>query len=104
MKPINSLTSACRYCRHYKPEGRRGGMCQQLGAPVQACWKACSLALPPFAPSWETLEDAWSLPDATPVLVESEPLVCDVENAVFAVSQEKTASTSEQAKAETVLI
>lgn len=104
MKSINSLTSACRYCRHYKPEGRRGGMCQQLGAPVQACWKACALALPPFAPSWETLEDAWSLPDAAPVLVESEALVCNVENSVFAVTQEKTASTSDQAKAETVLI
>ncbi|HLO83941.1 MAG TPA: hypothetical protein VK203_02850, partial [Nostocaceae cyanobacterium] len=59
---------ACKYCRHYQPEGRRGGMCQQLGAPVQAGWKACSLALPAFAPSWETLEDAWSLPAAKPVL------------------------------------
>jgi hypothetical protein len=24
--------------------------------------------LPPFAPSWESLEDSWSLPDAKPVL------------------------------------
>jgi hypothetical protein len=68
MKPIKFSTSACRYCRYYQPEGRRGGACQQLGAPVKASWKACSLALPPFAPSWESLEDSWSLPDAKPVL------------------------------------
>ncbi|MGL5058645.1 MAG: hypothetical protein ACRC62_01590 [Microcoleus sp.] len=51
-----SLTSACRHCRHYTPEGRRGGLCQQLGVPVQSQWSACSLAAPPFAPSWENLE------------------------------------------------
>ncbi len=34
-------------------------MCHQLGVPVKAGWKACSLALPPFAPSWETLEEIW---------------------------------------------
>ncbi|MBW4598039.1 MAG: hypothetical protein KME29_00090 [Calothrix sp. FI2-JRJ7] len=71
MKSINFLTSACKYCRHYNPEGRRGGNCQQLGAPVQGHWKACSLALPAFAPSWETLEDAWSLPEAIPVVASN---------------------------------
>lgn len=71
MKSIQIFTSACRNCRYFAPEGRRGGVCQQLGAPVRGSWKACSLAAPPFAPSWESLEDAWSLPDATPVLAES---------------------------------
>jgi len=104
MKPIKFLTSACRYCRHYQPEGRRGGMCQQLGAPVQASWKACSLALPPFAPSWETLEDAWSLPDATPVLTSSHSLVSDLDNAALAPVEETTACTSEQVKTKAVLI
>ncbi len=52
MKSQNFLTSACRYCRYYQPEGRRGGMCQQLGVQVQGSWKACALALPPFARSW----------------------------------------------------
>jgi hypothetical protein len=52
-----SLTSACRHCRHYTPEGRRGGNCQQLSVPVQSHWKACSLAVSPFGPSWENLED-----------------------------------------------
>ncbi|UKP00057.1 hypothetical protein [Nostoc sp. UHCC 0870] len=106
MKPINYLTSACRYCRHYKPEGRRGGNCQQLGAPVQASWKACSLALPPFAPSWETLEDAWSLPDATPILNKSDCQIStlDLDNDTFVSAEEKTAATSEQTKVETVFI
>ncbi|WP_353929929.1 hypothetical protein WJM97_16720 [Okeanomitos corallinicola TIOX110] len=71
MKPINPLTSACRYCRYYQPEGRRGGMCQQLSAPVKACWKACSLAIPAFATSWASLEDAWSLPVAQEIPVSA---------------------------------
>ncbi|MEO1374828.1 MAG: hypothetical protein AAFW70_11005 [Cyanobacteria bacterium J06635_10] len=71
MKSIQTFTSACRNCRFFDPIGRRGGVCQQLGAPVRGSWKACSLAVAPFAPSWETLEDAWSLPDATPVLAEA---------------------------------
>lgn len=57
MKTSNFLTSACRLCRYYQSEGRRGGMCQQLGAPVRGSWNACKLALPAFAPSWETIED-----------------------------------------------
>lgn len=62
MKTLNFPTSACRYCRYYQPEGRRGGVCQQLSVPVRGSWKACSLALAPFAPTWEgirvILEDA----------------------------------------------
>lgn len=52
MKTINA--SACRFCKHFQPEGRRGGFCQQLGTSVRGCWDACPLALPPFAPSWES--------------------------------------------------
>ncbi|MDZ7960123.1 MAG: hypothetical protein RMY34_19945 [Aulosira sp. DedQUE10] len=104
MKPNKFLTSACRYCRHYNPEGRRGGMCQQLGAPVQGSWKACSLALPPFAPSWETLEDAWSLPDATPVVVVAGTLPSDLEHNDIILVEETAVCTAEQAKTETVLI
>ena len=57
MKKANILTSACRYCRYYQPEGRRGGTCQQLGVPVRASWKACTLAMPPFTSTWENLEE-----------------------------------------------
>ncbi|MEN9228801.1 MAG: hypothetical protein Q6L50_11315 [Gloeomargarita sp. GMQP_bins_120] len=47
----------CRYCRHYLPEGRRGGQCHLLGVEVQGDWDACRFAVPPFAPSWEQPED-----------------------------------------------
>ena len=73
MKPITPLTSTCRYCRYYQPEGRRGGQCHKLSAPVEALWKACPLALPAFSTYWETLEDAWSLPVATPVVLDNLP-------------------------------
>lgn len=52
MKPVNNAISACRHCRFYNLEGRRGGFCQQLGVPVQGSWKACSLAMQPFASEW----------------------------------------------------
>lgn len=53
MTTITPSVSMCRHCQHYLVEGRRGGQCQQLGAPVLGRWKACQLAIPPFAPSWE---------------------------------------------------
>jgi hypothetical protein len=49
-------TVACRHCRYYSPEGRRGGICQKLMTPVESNWKACSLALLPFAATWENLD------------------------------------------------
>jgi hypothetical protein len=62
MTSCNLSTSACRYCQHYQPEGRRGGECQMLGVPVQGNWKACSLAVTAFAPNWESLvEEMFSL-------------------------------------------
>ncbi|MBF2099391.1 MAG: hypothetical protein IGQ88_13605 [Gloeomargaritaceae cyanobacterium C42_A2020_066] len=48
--------TTCRHCRYYIPEGRRGGLCEQLNAPVQGCWQACGLGAAPFAPSWEAQE------------------------------------------------
>jgi hypothetical protein len=61
MKPGNAAVSACRYCRFYQSEGRRGGSCHQLGVPVQGNWKACSIAATPFTTKWEELInlDSW---------------------------------------------
>lgn len=53
---LHPIASACRSCRYYTPEGRRGGNCQQLGVQVRGGWQACSLAIPAFAPSGENLE------------------------------------------------
>lgn len=53
MKSSEFCTSSCRRCRHYSPEGRRGGHCQQLNVPVQGSWRACPLAMPIFQqPAW----------------------------------------------------
>lgn len=71
MKSLNLPTSACRYCRYYQPEGRRGGLCQTLGAPVQGNWKACGLAIPAFTPAWEGLEEMVLLSGSPPALASA---------------------------------
>lgn len=84
MKAIKFLASSCRCCRYYKPQGRRGGACQQLGVHVRGNWRSCSLSLPPFAPSWERLEDVWNLADTTPILASglNETELTPIENKV----------------------
>jgi hypothetical protein len=57
-----AAVSACRHCQFYKPEGRRGGYCQQLSVPVQGQWQACSLSLPPFAQRLSSPELTPSIP------------------------------------------
>jgi hypothetical protein len=80
IKRLTSTCRYCRYCRYYQPQGRRGGMCEKLSAPVQGVWKACPFALPAFATSWETLEDAWSLPVSKPVFSTSQNLAADLDH------------------------
>lgn len=58
------MTTSCRYCRYYQAEGRRGGLCHQLNVPVQAQWKACTLAARPFGTAWDNLEDVVHLEHA----------------------------------------
>lgn len=52
-RSVNLYPSTCRHCPFYQSQGRRGGHCQQMEALVRGSWRACALALPPFAPSWE---------------------------------------------------
>lgn len=75
MKPAASPISSCRHCQFYQSEGRRGGHCQQLGVPVQGGWKTCSLAIPPFSPSWAKLGRimAWHSSVDMPVEGYSQP-------------------------------
>lgn len=54
MRDFEPVVSVCRHCQNYNLVGRRGGHCSQLRSLVQGAWKACSLAIPPFAPSWES--------------------------------------------------
>ncbi len=65
-------TPACRHCRYYIPEGRRGGHCQQLNVTVQSGWKACSLAIPPFSPAWENLKEIMRWQDKQETLANQE--------------------------------
>ncbi|MGE5656022.1 MAG: hypothetical protein ACM37W_05355 [Actinomycetota bacterium] len=76
MKTSKFLTSTCRHCRYYMPEGRRGGFCEQLSVPVQSRWDACSLALPPFTPPWEAIEEIVLWQKQTIALREPLPIDC----------------------------
>ncbi|MEN9568214.1 MAG: hypothetical protein RLZZ69_3410 [Cyanobacteriota bacterium] len=69
MKERNFSTSACRFCRFYESEGRRGGSCQMLGVPVQSSWKACNFACSPFDTTLQKLEDIFQL--ETPIALDS---------------------------------
>jgi hypothetical protein len=50
MKSLAGNISSCRHCSFYRSEGRRGGVCQKLGVPVQGSWSVCPLAVSPFDP------------------------------------------------------
>lgn len=51
-------TSKCTFCGHYQLQRGSVGYCQLLNAPVRGGWNSCSLAMSPFAPSWEHPETA----------------------------------------------
>ena len=65
MERLKNSSSCCRNCRHYQPEGRRGGHCQQLGVPVQSSWTACSLACLAFDPSLNNIEKIMTWPKSS---------------------------------------
>jgi hypothetical protein len=96
IKRLTSTCRYCRYCRYYQPQGRRGGMCEKLSAPVQGVWKACPFALPAFATSWETLEDAWSLPVPRPVFSTSQTLAADLDHLTINCVQETRTYTTQE--------
>lgn len=102
MKTLNFPASACRYCRHYCVEGRRGGMCQQLGVPVRGSWKACSLALPPFAPSWESIDEL--MQDEQMILKEAVSVNCSLGSSEPNLCKVKTSNVSDKSKSDIVLV
>lgn len=71
MKTVSLYASACRNCRYYKPQGRCGGMCEQLGVPVEGGWTSCPLAVHPFSNSWTNLTDIATLENS--LYLHSQP-------------------------------
>ncbi|WP_228056344.1 hypothetical protein [Microcoleus sp. LEGE 07076] len=71
------LTSACRHCRYYTPEGRRGGVCAMLSVSVQSQWKACALAVSPFGSYWENIEEIGLWQEQTVTLTEAAVTVSE---------------------------
>jgi hypothetical protein len=104
MKMPNVLTSACRYCRYFQPEGRRGGLCHQLGAPVRGDWKACALALPPFAPSWETLEEMVILSEGEQRLLNSKVSNCSLDYLEAQLAEEQDSASTKMVTANSVKV
>ena len=102
MNAPNFLTSTCRYCQCYKPEGRRGGMCQMLGVSVQSKWQACNLALPAFAPSWD-LERIMVLPNKAPVFSDGA-LVSELDNCATELTEDMANFKAELKQAAPLLV
>lgn len=107
MKSLNLPASACRYCRYYQPEGRRGGCCQTLGAPVQGNWKACGLALPAFGSDWEGIEGLEDMVflSGSPTVLASSSLACTLEISKMESSEQTVVACAEsQKKAKPLLV
>lgn len=103
MKTFNHATSACRSCRHFRPEGRRGGLCQQLGVPVRGSWSACSLASPAFAPSWESLEEIMLWQDESLKAQEALSL-CSSGSSQVALESKNTSNTQQFTDEDTLFV
>ena len=73
MKRVDFLNSSCRHCCFYRPEGRRGGLCQKLSVPVDSNWKACALADSPFSNSLKKLEEIVHLETAFSLKYAAQP-------------------------------
>lgn len=77
-------------------------MCQQLSVPVRSSWKACSLALPPFAPSWESIEEIWH--NDKLMIKEALSVNCSLGGSKPDIPEEMSSSTSEKLTADIVLV
>jgi hypothetical protein len=77
-------------------------VCQQLGVPVKAGWKACSLSLPPFAPSWETMEVIWQ--DDKLMIKEKLSGNCSLDSSTPDLAEQKNPSLSEKLTGDVVLV
>jgi hypothetical protein len=64
----------CCRCRHYTPEGRRGGYCSLLGVLVQGGWEACSLWAPVFMSKIPELDPQELLPQPIEIHFPEPPL------------------------------
>jgi hypothetical protein len=77
-------------------------MCQQLGVSVRGNWKACSLALPLFTASWESIEEI--LQDEKLILKEAFSVNCSLGSPEVVLSEDQTISASEKLTADIVLV
>ena len=81
MAALKGGVSRCGLCRFYSHEGRRGGTCRQLNAPVSAAWDACSLAASPFESSDRqnaaiaTQQNRWLVPETASELVANPRVI-----------------------------
>ena len=96
MEETNFSTSACRFCRFYNPEGRRGGSCQRLGVPVQGSWKACTLASHPFETTLKKLEDIFQYSTSIEPISTSQ-LTSNISNEIAATRIKTFANNKDEA-------
>lgn len=77
-------------------------MCQQLSVPVRGSWKACSLALSPFVPSWKRIEVIWE--EEALGIKERLSVPCSMTASEQDLLEESGLSNTETLKAEVLLV
>jgi hypothetical protein len=77
-------------------------MCQQLSVPVRGSWKACSLALSPFAPSWERIEGIWE--EEASGIKEKLAVPCSIAASEQDLLEQRSLSLTETLKADVLLV
>jgi hypothetical protein len=70
--------------------------------PVRGSWKACSLAIPPFAPSWENIEGIWQ--DDQLGLKEALSVNCGLTASQLDLDEEMIPTDSDKLGADIVLV
>jgi hypothetical protein len=88
MGTFNTPVSNCRHCQFYQIEGRRGGLCQQLGVSVQSTWTSCALAIPVFSTDWNKTEKVLLAKEVDTDLSDKPVSVESHSNSVFKVTDE----------------
>ncbi len=75
MNSKNCSISTCKTCRHFRTEGRRGGICEQFGTFTDPAWEACPLGVAAFEPIAKEVQPIEALEYSFTLELADKPVV-----------------------------